>query len=114
VDRPELPPPVPGRPALPVFVGFEDALEGLLESARREARERVERAEREAERVRREGEERLRQVLLDAQEEARRTAEDRARDSVSRARVAVQRWIERAEGASGEAVEAALELLGRE
>jgi hypothetical protein len=105
---------VPGQSALPLFVAVEEGFERALEEARGVAAARVEAAGAEAARIRMEGEERLRDVLLGAQEEARRTAEDHARDRVSEARVAVQRWVEAAETTSARVLEEALDLLARE
>lgn len=79
--------------------GERGAAEALLAASREEA-----------ERIRRDGEERLKQIVVDAQEAARRESEDRARDRTSRVRAATQRWVTEAERQALELVESALDV----
>jgi regulator of protease activity HflC (stomatin/prohibitin superfamily) len=111
VDRPALPPPEPGRSALPSLLSLEAHVRGLRARADADAAARVAQAEGEASRVRAEGEARLREVLLAAEQEAVRHLEAEARDRVSGARVRVQRWVEDAEAASGALLEETLDLI---
>lgn len=109
----DLPPPpqVPsGRPALPAFLPLERALRDALEAESTRAEEERARAGEEAERIRREGRQRLERVLLDAQEEALREAERRARERVNAVRSRGQRWVDEAEQAARSALDEALDL----
>ncbi|MHC5010874.1 MAG: V-type ATPase subunit subunit G family protein [Planctomycetota bacterium] len=110
MDPLELPSVEPGRSALPAFLRAEAPLQERFAAAREAARRRVDEAEADAARIRREGEARLRQILLDAQEAARREAEDRARDRVSSARIKTQHWVDQAEAALQDALDDALNL----
>ena len=64
----------------------------------------------EAARIRREGQDRLQHVLVDAQQAAMREAETRARERVNETRAAVSRWVDEAEHAAEAAVDEALDL----
>lgn len=113
MDLPPLPPVVEGRSALAAFVpltawvaqaagGEAQAAEAALARAREEAAARLAGAQ-----------DRLEQTVLAAQAEAEREAEDRARDMVSAARLAVERWIRSVEPAMAPVVdEALLRLTG--
>jgi len=111
VDRPPLPTAPAGRSALPSFVALEAWADARLEQARVEANAHLDQAREQAERLRREGEERLREVVVSAEREARRLSEDRARDLVSAERVRAARWAAAAESESEPRVEEALRLL---
>ena len=114
MERPELPPVVPGRSALPAFLEVERRVRSALAAEEAAAQRTVDDAEAEATRVRREGEARLKQVVLDAEQAAMRESEARERDRVSEQRVRVQQWIEQAERAAEASVAAAVELLVRD
>jgi vacuolar-type H+-ATPase subunit H len=111
VDAPPLGPVTPGRPALAAFGPVEAWIRDRLAEARAEGERRVAEARVEAERIRREGEARLRDLVREGQDAALREAEDRARDRVSRARVEVNRWIERVEATFPASVETALDRI---
>ena len=111
MDRSPLPPVPPGASALPAFQALEAWVEERRGVGRRQATVALEAARVEAERMRAEGESKLRDVLLAAEREASRTAEDHARDRVSAARVAWNRWVDAAEVARPTAVEEALARL---
>lgn len=111
MDLPPLPPVPPGASALPAFVGIEAWVQrergGTLAAAEAALRD----ARAEAARVEAEGLTRLENVVLQAEREAQRTAEDVARDRVSAARVALSRWVDAAERGVGPLVEEALRRL---
>lgn len=75
-----------------------------------QAERTVEDATVEGERIRREGEERLKRVVIEAQETALREAEGRQRDRVSRTRARIQRWVQEAEEAARQTLDEALDL----
>ena len=110
MDRPSIPTTPPGRSALPSFRAWEADLARHLEEALKAAEARVKGAQEEAARIRAEGGEHLKQWVLDAQEQALREAEDKARDRVSTVRARTQRWVEEAEEAARGAVDDALDL----
>jgi vacuolar-type H+-ATPase subunit H len=111
VERPSLPPASPGRSALTSFLAWEEALRASVDDAAAAAKARVGEADGEAERIRREGEERLKRLVLEAQEQAMREAERQARDRISDVRVRTQRWVEQAEEAARDTLDDALDLL---
>jgi V/A-type H+-transporting ATPase subunit G/H len=108
---PPLLPIRPGRSALPAFRPVEEALARAVEDARQEGEARVAEARSEAERVRRQGEERLKEAVHEGQQEALREVEDRSRDRVGDARREVSRLVDEAEGRIQPLVEQAVRLL---
>ncbi|MDJ0523613.1 MAG: hypothetical protein QNJ90_16200 [Planctomycetota bacterium] len=113
MDEPRLPPVVAGRSALPAFLAVEAWARDKTADARAAADAHRAEAEAEAANVRREGEEALKQAVLDGEREALRDVETAQRDKVSEARRAVETWIRDAEEASTRAVAEALDLLLR-
>lgn len=116
VERPTLAsallaPASPGRSALPSFLAWEETLRAHLSDAASAAKARVTEADEQAGRIRREGEERLKRLVLDAEEQALREAERAARDRISGVRVQTQRWVEQAEEAARQTLDDALDLL---
>ena len=111
VDLPSLPPVPPGRSALPAFLGLESWVAEERGGVRTEALRALEQARAEAERLRAAGEGRLEALVLEAEQEAVRTAEDGARDRVSAARTTVSRWVDAAENGIGPVVEEAVQRL---
>jgi len=111
MDAPRLPPVVAGRSALPAFLTVEAWARERNAAGTATAAARLDEAETEAARIRREGEETLKQAVLDGEREALADVETHQRDKISAARRAVEAWIQRAESASSEAVAAALDLL---
>jgi vacuolar-type H+-ATPase subunit H len=111
MDAPRLPPVVAGRSALPAFLEVEAWARERTARARSEAADRLEAARADAERVRREGEAALQEVVLEGEHEALRDVQGRARDRVSEARKQVRAWIDEAERAAQEALGAALDVL---
>ena len=111
MDAPRLPPVVAGRSALPAFLAVEAWAREKTAGALAAADEQRAAAEAEAARIRSEGEEALKQAVLDGEHEALRDVETRQRDKVSQARRAVEAWIQAAEEASSRAVTAALDLV---
>jgi len=104
---------VPGRSALPALAQVETdvrarfaTLMNSLETARKEAHA-------QAEALRKEGEDRLGLLVLDAQRQAIRAVESAARDRISTARIQVQHWIDEAEEAAQEALQEALHLCSQ-
>lgn len=97
MERPELPPPVPGRSALPSVLAFEAALRERFQERRTAALASLDAARDEADTIRRRGEQALEAVVLEAEQEAVRTVEDEARDRASRARRSLNQWLEAAE-----------------
>lgn len=111
MDVPPLAPATPGRSALPVFGALEAWVLEQRSAALKRADTELADARGEAERVRAGGEARLQAVVVEAEREAVRTAEDVARDRVSAARVAISRWIDAAERDLGPIVEEAVTRL---
>lgn len=111
MEEPRLPPVVAGRSALPAFLAIEAWAEEKTAAARTAADAQRAEAEAEAARIRSEGEEALKQAVLEGEREALREVETEQRDRVSDARRAVETWIQQAEAASSRAVDAALDLL---
>ena len=97
MDQPTLPPVVAGRSALPAFLAIEAWARAQTAAAEAAAEDLLGDARAEAERVRREGEQALREAVVAAERDALRAVESRARDRVSASRHAVTRWIESAE-----------------
>jgi hypothetical protein len=87
----------PGRSALPALRPVEDWIRAEAAEAAARAEATLAAARAEAERIRREGEERLKGAVLEGQREALRTVADRARDRVSEARRDVAAWVEASE-----------------
>jgi vacuolar-type H+-ATPase subunit H len=110
VDRPLIPAAPPGQSALPLFRSWEAELSRRIEEAGESAKRRIEDSRAQAARIRSEGEERLKHWVLEAQDQALREAEDRARDRISDVRARTQRWVETAEEAARSAVDDALDL----
>ncbi len=110
MDNPALPSVPPGRSALPAFLVLERALAERLAAEEEQASGETRAAGDEAARIRREGQERLEHVLVDAQESAMREAEARARERVNDARSAVGRWVDEAERAADAALDEALDI----
>ena len=106
-----LPSVAPGRSALPAFLALEARLRERAADEEVRAASVIEEAEGEAARLRAQGEERLQQVVLDAERQATREAEAKARDRISEVRVRTQRWIEAAERAAQSAVDDAVRRL---
>jgi hypothetical protein len=111
MDAPPIPQTRPGQPALPAFQALEAYLAERHAAAREASARRVQEAEAEATRIRREGEERLARLVMDAEGQALREAEDRARDRVSAVRKAIEHWVDGTEAGAGALVEEALRLL---
>jgi hypothetical protein len=111
VDRPPLPTAPAGRSALPAFVALEAWADERLAEARADAAEHVAQARAQAERLRTDGEAKLRETVVRAEREARRTSEDHARDLLSAERIRAARWAEAAEAEAEARVEEALGLL---
>ena len=110
MDHPTLPPVLPGRSALPAFLAVERDLGREIEAEAAKTETQVRDAGEEAERIRREGTERLERVLVDAQESAMRAAEAEARERVNAARSAVGGWVDEAARAAETAVDGALDV----
>ncbi len=111
MDEPRLPPAVAGRSALPSFLAVEAWARERTAAARESAEALRAEAQEEAARIKREGEEALKEAVLDGEREALRDVESRTRDAISAARVEVESWINRAEEASRQAVDEALDIL---
>ncbi len=111
MTRPDLPPVTPGRSALPAFLELEAWARAQLQGAREASQQRLEEASAQARRIRAEGEERLREVVIAGEQEALREVEAAGRDAVSEARLAVNRWIEGAESRMDELLVRAMTLL---
>ncbi len=94
-----------GKSALPAFLVIEAWARQTTAAAETAAAERLEEAQAKAEQVKVEGEQALRQAVLDAEKEALRGVETNARNRVSDARIALNRWIDAAE----ESVDAVLD-----
>ena len=114
MDLPALPSVPPGRSALPALLVVERALEAQIAAEAEKASEEARPAGDEAARIRREGQARLEQVLVDAQEAAIREAETRARERVNEARSKVTSWVDEAERAADAALDEALDVLCEE
>lgn len=89
----------------------ERALGDELRRAEARLEHDLEKAESDARRTREEGEQRLKQVVLDAERQAVRDVEAKARDRVSETRVRIQRWIDATEREAETALQRAMELL---
>src|SRR5262245_48825741 len=111
MDLPPLPPVPPGRTALPAFLALEAWVAKERGGARARAEADLEAARAEARRIEGDGAARLENVVLQAEREAARTAEDAARDRVSAARVALHRWVDAAEAGLPPLVEEAVRRL---
>ena len=111
MDEPRLPPAVAGRSALPSFLAVEGWAREKTAAARESAETLRAEAQAEAARIKREGEEALKQAVLDGEREALRDVESRTRDAVSAARVEVESWINRAEEAARATIDDALAIL---
>lgn len=108
MDRPTLPPVAPGRSALLALLQVERALGDQLRRAEANASQDVEKAEQEAAGLRDQARRRLQQIVLEAERQAVRDVEARARDRVSESRVAIQRWIDATEGQADDLIRAAV------
>ncbi len=111
MDAPRLPPVVAGRSALPAFLAVEAWAREKSAGAREAAEATRADAEADAARIRREGDEALKQAVVDGEREALRDVESQQRDKVSEARRAVEAWIGTAEEAAERAIPGALDLL---
>jgi len=111
MTRPDLPPVVPGRSALPAFLGLETWAREQLQDARDAAQKRLGDARLEAQTIRSEGEQKLRDVVIEGEKQALREVESAGTDAVSDARLAVNRWVEGAESRMDELLVLAMALL---
>lgn len=111
MDAPRLPPAVAGRSALPTFLAVEAWARARTAEARTRAGEELAEAQAEATRIRADGEDALKQAVLDGEHEALREVESRTRDRVSAARCEVTSWINRAEESAQAAVDEAMAIL---
>ena len=111
MDAPALPPVIAGRSALPAFLAIEAWARERAADARAEAGTRLEESQAAAERVRTEGEQTLREAVLQGEREALREVESRARDRISAARRSTEAWIQASETASEQAVARAVDLI---
>jgi len=111
MDEPRLPPAVAGRSALPTFLVVESWAREKTAAARERALTQRADAEAEAAQVRHDGEEALKQAVLDGEAEALRDVESRTRDRISTARSEITSWINRAEEAAQGSIGEALGLL---
>ena len=111
MERPSLPPPVPGRSALPSLLAFEAAVREQLRVRREGAMTAMDAARDEAESIRRQGEEALQEVVREAERQMLRTVESEARDRASRARQVLAEWLDAAEARMPALVEEAVARL---
>ncbi len=111
MTRPNLPPVTPGRSALPAFLAVEAWARERLQGAQGDAQARLAAARAEAKRIREEGEQKLRDIVIEGEREALRQVEAAGVDAVSEARLAVRRWIDDAESRMDELLVAAMALL---
>lgn len=109
MDRPALPPLVPGHSALPAFASVEDWVAERLAEARADTAHLLDDARLEAGRIRDAAQAALAQVVLDAEREAMRGAADEARGRLADARRGLERWVEAAEARLEPLIEAAVE-----
>ena len=72
---------------------------------------RLEEGQAAAERTRTDGEQALREAVLQGERDALREVESRARDRISAARRSTEAWIQAGETASEEAVSRAVDLI---
>ena len=96
-EPPPLPTPAPGHSALPAFLEVEQWLRARSERRLAETGGLEASIREEADRIRTEGEARLKEVVRQAQQDALRAAETRANARESQARKDVQAWIEASE-----------------
>ena len=111
MDVPPLLPVPPGASALPAFVGIEAWVRKERGQALAAAQLALRHARDEAERIEAEGLARLENVVVQAEKEAQRNAEDVARDRVSAARTALSRWVDAVERDVAPLVEEAVQRL---
>ncbi len=111
MDEPRLPPVVAGRSALPAFIAVEAWAREKTAAGHLAAEAQLAQGNADAARIRAEGEEALKQAVIDGEHEALRDVATRQRDKVSDARIAVEAWIGAAEEAAARALDDAVNLL---
>ena len=97
MDVPQVPPQEDGESALAAFLPVEAQAREHVARAQTAAQAALDAAKAEAKRIRDEGEAALQETLLDAEREALRDAEDKARDRVSEARRRLHAWVDAGE-----------------